>query len=346
MKRVAVSASPLPRAMSRFLVVLGLLGVLFGGMLLPCPAAAQEPDEEEEREEVVRGDTATRAPRTPRAQRPNPPLWGGELFLTGAVDTNIERDDADELTAPGVSAGALLGVQNRARRPTLLADYRGAVHTYAGTERWDRTSHRLRVFHRLDLGGPWSVETAAVGTTGLVTVEYRLVDQVSLAPQLQFQPNRTHRLRAHAAYRGRWYRDETRSSAVSPYAGADYRYRWGSWHYADLAYRFEHNSADLAQRNHTRSSYTLAYTRPLGPRNRVRLRMLYQDVEFPNRPIVPGSGAETRQDDRWMPSVFFVHEFTDALRIDTEYRWSARRSNDERRNFDSHRLSATLRYQW
>jgi hypothetical protein len=332
----------LPRPMSSLAVKIGLLCLLSGGTLLPAPAVAQEPGE---REEEVLEDSAApeRRAATPRA---GPRLWGGEIFLTGAMDSNIERDTEDELAAPGFTAGGLLSVQNHARRPSLLADYRGAVHAYTGTDRWDRTTHRVRLFHRLDLGGPWSMETAAAGATGLVTVEYRLVDQVSLAPQLQYQPNRTHRLRAQAAYRSRWYRDATRSTATSPYVGADYRYRWGSWHYADLVYRFEHNRAELPQRNFDRSSYTASYTRPLGPSDRVRLRLIYRDVHFSDRVLAIGDAEVTRRDDRWLASAFYVHEFSDHLRLDTEYRWAARRSNEAPRDFDSHRLSTTLRFQW
>jgi hypothetical protein len=318
-----------------------LFGFLFAGMLLPASGVAQEP---EEGEGIVREDTIVRAPRAVATPR----RWGGEIFLTGAVDSNIERDLEEELAAPGFTAGGILGIQNRARRPSLLADYRATIHGYAGTERWDRSTHRLRLFHRKDMGEAWSLETAAVGGTGLVTVEYRLVDQVSLAPQVQYQPNRTHRVRGHAAYRNRWYRDATRSTAASPYAGADYRYRWGSWHFADLAYRFEHNRADLPRRNYNRSSYTASYTRPLGPDDRIRLRLMYRDVHFPDRVLAeePGVVEATRRDDRWLASVFYVHEFTGRIRLDTEYRWAARRSNEAPRNFDSHRLSITLRYQW
>jgi hypothetical protein len=318
--------------------------LLLAGAFCPTSAAAQEPEEPVEREEVALEDTTAHEPRRATAARAAPRLWGGEVFVTGAVDSNIERDDEDELMAAGFTAGTLVGIQNRARRPSILADYRGAVHAYAGTERWDRTSHRVRLFHRANLGDAWSLETVAAGATGLVTVEYRLADQVTLAPQLQYQPNRVHRVRAHAAFRNRWYRDETRSTAISPYAGADYRYRWGSWHYADLAYRFERNRADLARRNYDRSSYTVSYTRPLGPRDRVRLRLVYRDVGFADR-TAPG-GDETIQDARWNPSVFYVHEFRGPFRLDTEYRWVARRSNDARRDFESHRLSLTLRYQW
>jgi hypothetical protein len=314
--------------------------------VLTSAAVAQEPEEPEDPQEIVREDTAAVEARPTQNRAAGPRLWSGQLFLTGALDSNIEQDTDDELTAPGFSAGALVGIQNRGRRPTLLADYQGAVHAYAGTERWDRTSHRLRLFHRLDLGGPWSLETAAVGATNLATVEYRLVDQVSIAPQLQYQPSRTHRLRAEAAYRSRWYRDETRSSAASPYAGADYRYRWGSWHYADLAYRFEGNRANLTTRSYNRSSYTASYTRPFSQKDRIRLRLIYRDVEFLSRTVNTADGQEIRRDTRWNPSLFYVREISDAIRLDTEYRWVARSSNDERRNFDSHRISVTLRYLW
>jgi hypothetical protein len=327
-----------PRKAGRVLVL------LLAGAAMPLTTAAQEV-EPDDAEAVVREDTTDlRASRRAAAANPAPRLWGGELFLTGAVDSNIERDAEEELVASGITAGGLLAIQNRSRGPSLLADYRGMLHAYAGTERWDRTTHRIRLFHRMDLGGPWSVETAAVGATGLLTVEYRLAEQVSLAPQLQYQPNRTHRLRAHAALRHRWYRDETGSAAWGPYGGGDYRYRWGSWHYADLAFRFEQNRADLPRRNYDRSSYTAAYTRPLGPRDRVRLRLIYRDVRFEDRALPTLDG--TIRDSRWNPSVLYVHDFPGPLRADTEYRWSARRSNDVRRDFESHRLSLTLRYQW
>jgi hypothetical protein len=316
------------------------------GLLTWAPAAAQDP--QEEMELVFPGDSVVHVPPLPPKTdrpRPRPRLWSTEATLSGAVDSNVDRDD-DEVTAPGVEFGVTAGVRNRARRPTLLADYRYTAHTFSYTDRWDRNTHRIRVTHRLRLSDQWSVETLAAAQTGLMTVEYRKTDQLMLMPRLQFQPSREHRVRVHGMYRARRYQDETRSTAISPSAAIDYRYRWGGWHYADVTYRHEQNRAELDRRRYTRVTYTGSYTRPLGASMRMRLRVDHRDVDYEIRTVAGPAGTMLREDISWIPSVHLTHEFNQPLRLDLGYRWMRRTSNDPGAEYDSHRAAITLRYRW
>jgi hypothetical protein len=312
------------------------LALLAGG-----PANAQEAVQQAAR--GTSADSVQRRQQAPQAQAA-PRLWSLQATFAGAVDTNADRDE-DELTAPGVEFGLVAGLQNRARQPTLNGDYRFNRRAYSATDRWNGTSHRLRAIHVLQLSDHWSLETTAAAQTGLITVEYRQTDQLLLSPRLQFQPSRQHRIRVDGMYRGRRYRDAARTTATSPGAGLDYRFRLGSWHFADFSYRYEANYAQNERRRYTRGTVSAAYTRPLVTGTRARLRLDYRDVDYESRLAVNAGASELREDISWIPSLLVTHEFNTRVRMDLNYRWVNRSSNDPSAAFRSHRSAFTLRYQ-
>ncbi len=310
---------------------------------------AQEPAEADVSEA---GDTAEVRPRRARDTRaraptvqPTPRLWSFDLSLSGIYDTNVTRGE-DELDSQGVVAGGVVRYQNHARRPTLQLRYAPAFHHYTGTDRWDRVSHSLRGARLLQLAPQWSLETAAVGSVGILTTEFRLADQVALVPRLEYSPSRTHRIRGYGAVRQRWYRDEDRTSAFSPYVGADYRFRWGSWHYWDSDARYETIRAQLERRSLVRTTLSTHYTRPLGPNDRVRTGLAYRRWRYDAQQVEVDGVPVPRQESRWTPALLWIHDFSAELRLETEYRYDTRFSNQPGRDFSGHRLAATLRYRW
>jgi hypothetical protein len=311
--------------------------------LLPSAAAvAQEP--QEGTDVTSPADTLDNGSRAAPAAG-GPRIWRLEGTLTAALDSNIDRDE-NEQTAPGITVAVLAAVQNRPRRPSLLMDYRYAIHAYASTERWDRTAHRLRATWVVPAGARWTFETTASAQTGLITVEYRSTDQLMIMPRVQYQPVRAHRLRAAAAYRARRYGDEGSSTATTPGGTIDYRFRLGSWHYLDFACRYDRNRADLDRRDYTRTGCVAAYTRPLGPDTRVSLGTEYREVRYSSRVAMTADGVEGREDLTWIPSIIAVHQLMAPLRLDLRYRWVRRRSNEPSTEFDSHRADVSLRFQW
>jgi hypothetical protein len=306
-----------------------------------APAAAQDPLERWTAAEEP-ADTALPLP----AARPRgmPGHWNAETRVAGVVDSNANRDD-DEVTAPGMVLSGLVGVQDRARRPRLRADYGVSLHAYSGAERWNRVSHRAQATYTRGIGGRSSIGATARAATGLVTLEHPRTEEVSVTPRLEFRPNATHRLGVEAGYRARRYDDASASTASGAVAGVDYRYRFASWRYLDLAVRYEDNDAEVARRSYDRVALTTAYTHPLGPRDRVRVRTTYRSIRYEARPLPVGEGGDTR-DGGVVGSATWTHDFGGPVRTDVEYRAIVRRSNDPGREFDAHRVLLMLRYRW
>ncbi|MBA2245727.1 MAG: hypothetical protein H0W11_12280, partial [Gemmatimonadetes bacterium] len=283
--------------------------------------------------------------RAPRRAQPRPRLWSADLTLTGIYDTNATRSE-DELDSQGVVVGGVARYQNHARQPTLQLRYAGAFHRYTGIDRWDRVSHSLRAAHLLRISPDWTLETAAIGSVGILTTEFRLADQVTLLPRLEYSPGRTHRIRGYGAVRQRWYRDEDRTGAFAPYIGTDYRYRWGSWHYWDTDVRYETIRAEVERRSLDRTTVSTAYTRPLGRNDRLRAGVAYRTWRYAARQVEVDGVEVPRQESRWTPSVLWIHDLWRDLRLDVEYRYDTRLSNQPGREFSGHRVAGTVRYRW
>jgi hypothetical protein len=271
--------------------------------------------------------------------------WRAETWLSGVVDSNANRDD-DEITAPGVVVGGRVGVQSHAVRPVLRAEYMLALHSYRENERWDRLAQRARVVHTLRPGGRLTLETTVDASTGLITLEHPRTDQLSVVPRLEYRPDRTHRFQLEGGWRARRYDDDLRSTAVGGLAGVDYRYRVRSWQYAELAYRYEENRAELERRSYGRSTLTAAYTHPLTARDRLRVRAAFRDVHYHGRALDVGGVERSTRDRSFVPAAVWIHDFARPVRAEIEYRALVRRSTDPGREFDAHRALVTLRYRW
>jgi hypothetical protein len=328
-----------------------LLFALVLQLLVLCPVGAQSTDSSKIRASSSR--TRVSPPAQRRTARPARPLWSTDLTLAGVYDTNVNSDD-EELATEGMAAGVVVGLRNRSVRPTLQVEYGLVARTFTETENWDRISHRAALVFDRDIGRRWSLGADGVLSLGVPTTEFRRADQLVLMPSLEFRPDSVHRVRVYVAARARSYDDSASSRALAPYAGVEYRHRWHVWRYADLSYRYETNRADLPAYRFFRATYGLDYTTPLSTRDRIRLGIVHRAERFDGQQITTvdedGDSLSVvvvdRQDRRWTPSISWIRDFDRQWRLQADYRFLARQTNDDlvRADFESHRMSTTLRY--
>ena len=317
-------------------------------LCIPATLLSQEQEESESaRRRLVQdtvADTTASEPRpqrrAPRRARPSP--WNTSAALGLVYDSNPGRDTDTEEGSTGWALGGDIAYTPSWLPATL--SYGATQYEYQNFDRWDRLYQRLELEYQRAIAPDWTVDVSAGGALSLLTLEYRIADQYWLEPRLTYQPNRTHRLSVYAAHRQRWYDDEERSDAWSPYAGASYRYRWGSWHYLDLWYRAEMVRAEVERRSYARNSATARLTYPLNRNNRLRggVRLQLVDYEHQFATLRP---EETREDFRGTVGLEWIRDLGGPWRADIGYEFQNRDSNVQERDFQNHRLEATLRYQ-
>lgn len=350
LNRCAIKLLPVNGTLIRWILLAGV----FVGSLASVPALAQEEELGEDRAgetEVASeapADTAdAQSARERRRRRARAPEWFADLSLAGIYDSNI-RNDRDALTSYGTVLEAGLRFENHRSYPTLVLDYEIAGHTYTATETWDRVSHRgLASYIRRFDGNRWRWETMAWAHLGGVTVfDRELVDQYLLLSRVDYRLTAADRLRVYGAFRRKVYRDTTSGDANNPYAGAEFRHSFESGHALEIGYRYESNDAESARRDYTRSTASLEYDVPLGPRDQLSADLFYRRQGYPNRIVELGMGSESRVEHRWSPRVSWNHSFPQGWSAGVTYRYDRRFSNDPVREFDGHRLETLVLRGW
>lgn len=345
-----ISRPPVPAPGARQSLAAALLASLLG-LLVGGSAFAQEPVDAKRAErppkdggEVVQGVGSASAV----AQPPAVPFrrWSGELGVSGVSDSDFRRDE-DELDREGVALKTTVRYQNRESRPTLRVEYAGSLRRVKSFEKpiRERVSHKLQTSYEWRFDDRWSLETVGIVFLGIVTTEASLADDWILMPRLIFRPSGKHRYRLFAGYRLREYTDGPDSEADSPVAGIDYRFLVRRGEYWEIGYKYEDNEADLARLDFLRSTLSTYYTIPVGTGDRVRLGLSFREEIYRNR-VVPGNPGGELEDEKWVLSGLWTHEFHDAVVLQLGYNFRTRQSNDPGRDFEANRLTAAVKYLW
>jgi hypothetical protein len=325
-------------------------------LLLSCSSllaqTATTAQQTETGESTERRGDRTEDDRVRRRREAARPQWSFDVRLSSLYDSNVTLS-RNEIGSYGLEGAAVARYQNRRSWPTWTAEYGIAQHWYGETERWNRTSHNLRVASIRR----WNDRRFRFETVGQVqikgwTVDRELADIYLVSPRFDWLPNNRNRLRVAGAFR--WKKHDGRrvgddffdegSDAYSPYMGLEYRRSFAaSDHYFDASVRLEANNARDDGDSYRRTAYGIGYVAPFGERDRIELALDYRDRDWEQRRVATGA---RRHDRRWTPSATWIHEITDRLRIEADYAYDRQLSNEPRRDYDAHRLGITTRYRW
>jgi hypothetical protein len=275
--------------------------------------------------------------------------WAFYLTFSGVTDSNINHD-LNDLDDVGMVAGAGVYFRNRPERPTFEFNYEVGRHAYKNTDRWDRTSHILRVNSERRLRRWLTSDTAGEISLKGSTEDRELADRYTMSQDFQFRFSSRYRFNAGAAYRIKRYDDDPGRNAINPYfeGGPELRFNKARTKVA-ASYRYETNRTWNQRFRYIRWTYGVELATPLAKKDRLAVELLYRPQKYARLIEIERPGPDLiapRFDRRWILSAEWKRPVWRDLELGLVYKYETRNSNDPDRNFDAHAAGATFTYRW
>jgi hypothetical protein len=284
------------------------------------------------------------------ANRRRPAPAGARLVpfavATTAFDSNINHDQ-DDVDAYGAVLGGGFTFRSDPVKPAFELQYQAGVHRYVHGERWNRLSHYVRAQWSAKLTRRIGLETVGEASIKGSTEDQELSNQFAVSPRLEFRLTRVFRARAYGTLRLKRYEDDPTREAFNRYAGTELvgRHEGGTrW---SVGGRYEWNGAVSERQQYLRWTWYGDVARPLGSRDRVEVGTRHRIQHYPHRLVdVPRAPDVPRHDTRWEPSAAWVHAIDADIDLRLGYAFSGRRSNDARRDYQSHNVTFSVVQRW
>ncbi len=211
-----------------------------------------------------------------------------------------------------------------------------------GEDRRDSQRDRFTVLFEQELDDDWEIELRARHYDDFVTAESSDTDEWQGSVEFTYEPVREHRLRVRGTWREREYAngDDPETTGEGPRIDAQYRHRFGRYHYINFDLRAESIESDDPRRGYERQSAKASYTHPITPDLRIRPAIEYLNTEFDGR--LTDSG-EMRNDQLVVPEVELLW-WPGRWRVEAEAKYIFSDSNEQRREREGYRLTLSVGY--
>ena len=263
-----------------------------------------------------------------------------EIQTISAQTTTRDDDLVVDGEAISVRGQVGLGIEKRGLRLRLEAD---RIEVFRlGDGRPDISRDRFTATVQTDIEKDWELQLQARHFDDVVSVEAADTDEWQGSARLTWEPRREHRVRVQGTWREREYDDGTPVEATGqgPRVDAQYRRRFGSYHYLAFDLRAEEIRSDDARRGYRRQSVGVAYTRPVAPDLRVRPAIEVLRTRFDGR-ITPA--GERRRDRLVVPEVELLW-WPGQWRVEAEAKYIFSGSNEPVREREGYRLTLSVGY--
>ena len=261
----------------------------------------------------------------------------------GFVSAETTSDD-DQIVLDGeaftLRTQAGLDLANENTRFRLEADRIDVVRL--GEGRRDSARDRFTAMVQQKVGKDWEFELRARHYDDYVTAESNDTDEWQGAAMVTYEPVQAHRFRVQATWREREYDRDAgpATTGQGPRFDADYRYRFGRYHYLQFDLRTESIESDDPERGYKRHSAKVSYTQPITPDLRIRPAIEYLDTEFDGR-IAP-DGA--RRNDRLIVPEVEALWWPGKWRVEAEAKYIFTDSNEPARVREGYRVTLNVGY--
>ena len=261
-----------------------------------------------------------------------------EFQAVSAQSTTRDEDLVVEGEALSVRGQASLGLESKRTRVRVEAD---RIEVFRlGNGRADVSRDRLTAAIEHDLTRSLEVQAQLRRYDDLVTVEAADTDAWEYSARATFEPTRTNRFRLQGTWRERQYD----SAAVPATTGegeridAQYRRRFGAYHYLAFDLRSEAIRSDDPRRGYERESAGVAYTRPVAKDLRLRPAVEVIRTRFDGR--IADNGA-LRRDRQTVPEIE-LQWWPGPWRIEAEAKYIFFSSNEAAREREGYRLTLSV----
>jgi hypothetical protein len=252
------------------------------------------------------------------------------------------RDDDLVVDGEAISVRGQVGValEKRGLRFRLEAD---RIEVFRlGEGRRDIARDRFTATVQADIAKGWELQAQARHFDDVVSVESSDTDEWQGSARLTWEPKREHRVRVQGTWREREYDNGplAETQGEGPRVDAQYRRRFGRYHYLAFDLRAESITSDDPRRGYERQSAGVAYTRPLAPDLRARPAIEVIRTEFDGRFTDTG---ERRRDKLVVPEVELLW-WPGKWRIEAEAKYIFSGSNEPVREREGYRLTLSVGY--
>ncbi|MDP5103329.1 MAG: hypothetical protein NWP98_05340 [Erythrobacter sp.] len=263
-----------------------------------------------------------------------------EVQTVSAQTTTRDEDLVIDGEAISVRGQLGLALNSESTRFRLEAD-RIEVFRLGGG-RNDISRDRLSATFQQDVTKSLELQVQARRYDDLVTVESPDTDEWQGSARVTFEPTRENRFRVAATWRDRQYDNGAgpATTGEGPRVDAQYRRRFGPYHYLAFDLRAENIRSDDAARGYERESAGVAYTRPVAKDLRVRPAVEWIQTRFDGR--ITDTGA-LRRDRQVVPEVELLW-WPGKWRIEAEAKYIVFNSNEAVREREGYRLTLSVGY--
>ncbi len=263
-----------------------------------------------------------------------------EVQTISAQTTTRDEDLVIDGEAISLRGQVGLALEKRGVRMRIEAD---RIEVFRlGDGRSDLARDRFTATVQTDIEKDWELQLQARHFDDVVSVEAADTDEWQGSARLTWEPRRAHRVRVQGTWREREYDDGTPVEATGegPRVDAQYRRRFGAYHYLAFDLRAEEIRSADARRGYERQSAGVAYTRPITPDLRVRPAIEVIRTRFDGRITAAG---ERRRDRLVVPEVELLW-WPGKWRIEAEAKYIFTGSNEPVREREGYRLTLSLGY--
>jgi hypothetical protein len=263
-----------------------------------------------------------------------------DVQTISAQTTTRDEDLVIDGEALSVRGQIGLGIESKRTRVRLEAD---RIEVFRlGEDRRDISRDRLTANIEHDVTDTLELQAQVRRYDDLVTVESADADAWEYSGRVTFEPTQENRFRLQGTWRERQYDNGADPATTGDGARIDaqYRRRFGPYHYLAFDLRTETIRSGDPQRGYERDSAGVAYTRPIGPDLRVRPAIDIIKTRFDGR--IADDGA-LRRDRQVVPEVE-LQWWPGPWRIEAEAKYIFFSSNESLREREGYRLTLSVGY--
>jgi hypothetical protein len=263
-----------------------------------------------------------------------------DVQTVSAQTTTRDEDLVIDGEALSVRGQIGLGIEAKRTRVRLEAD---RIEVFRlGEDRRDISRDRLTANVEHDVTKTLELQAQVRRYDDLVTVESADTDAWEYSARATFEPTQDNRFRVAATWRERQYDNGADPATTGDGArfDAQYRRRFGPYHYLAFDLRTETIRSGDPQRGYERDSAGVAYTRPVAPDLRIRPALEVIKTRFDGR--IADDGA-LRRDRQIVPEVELLW-WPGKWRVEAEAKYVFVSSNESVREREGYRLTLSVGY--
>lgn len=209
-------------------------------------------------------------------------------------------------------------------------------------DRSDANRDRITALFEQDLDENWQVQARARYYDDLITAESANTDEIQGSLRVRYAKDRKHRVQVRASWREREYDNgaAAQTNGSGARVDAQYRRRFGRYHYATFDLRAEEINSDDARRGFERQSAKASYTRPITPDLRIRPALEIIKTKFDGRLDPSGN----QRSDTLIAPELEAHYWPGPWRVEAEAKYIFTNSNLATREREGYRLTLSVGY--